>query len=265
MTQKIRSLPISDLVRLDGRCALVTGASGNIGQGIARSLAATGASVALHYRSDQASIAWLEDEIRGAGGRCVTVQADLRAEAEVTTMFGKLADMDWRADCVVNNAATQPVQALADMSGDEWRDVMRANLDSAFMVTRHAAALMQATGAGGAIVNIASIEGTDPARGHGHYASSKAGLIMQTRAFALEYGDAGVRVNAVSPGLIDRDGLQDDWPQGVKSWLDNVPLGRLGTPNDVANAVLFLLSPAAEWISGANLIVDGGMSAAPRW
>lgn len=259
------SLPDTDLFRLDGHCALVTGASGNLGQGIARRLAEAGASVALHYRSDQASIAWLEDEIRGTGSRSVTVQADLRAEAEVDTMFERLADMDWRPDCVVNNAAAQPVKALADMTAGEWRDVMKANLDSAFMVTRHAAALMETAGTGGAIVNIASIEGTDPARGHGHYASSKAGLIMQTRAFALEYGGARIRVNAVSPGLIDRDGLQADWPQGVDSWLQNAPLGRMGTPGDVACAVQFLLSPAAEWISGANLIVDGGMSAAPRW
>jgi NAD(P)-dependent dehydrogenase (short-subunit alcohol dehydrogenase family) len=114
-------------------------------------------------------------------------------------------------------------------------------------------------------VNIASIEGLDPAAGHAHYASSKAGLIMFTRAAALEYGPRGIRVNSVSPGLIDREGLERDWPEGVARWKRRVPLGRLGTPNDVADAVLFLLSPAARWISGANLVVDGGMSAQSKW
>ena len=168
-------------------------------------------------------------------------------------------------DLIVNNAAIQPVQMLADTSPSDWRSVHAANLDSAFFVTRCAARSWQAKGRGGAIVNIASIEGSDPAAGHGHYASSKAGLIMLTRACALEYGPAGIRVNAVSPGLIDRAGLADAWPEGVDRWLDRAPLGRLGTPNDVADAVLFLLSPAARWISGANLVVDGGMSAQNRW
>jgi len=141
--------------------------------------------------------------------------------------------------------------------------VLAANLDSAFFVTRRVAASWQEQG--GAIVNVAAIEGLDPAVGHAHYASSKAALIMFTRAAALEYGANGIRVNAVSPGLIDRDGLADEWPDGVARWLERVPLGRVGTPNDVADAVLFLLSPAARWISGANLVVDGGMSAQSKW
>ena len=133
------------------------------------------------------------------------------------------------------------------------------------MVMQHAVKAWRTRRAAGAIVNIASIEGMDPAKGHAHYATSKAGMLMMTRAAALEYGEANVRVNAVSPGLIDRQGLVEDWPDGVERWMRRAPLQRLGLPNDVADAVLFLLSPAARWISGANLVVDGGMSAVSRW
>jgi len=141
--------------------------------------------------------------------------------------------------------------------------VLSTNLDGPFLVVQRAA---RAWGnGGGAIVNIASIEGSDPVTGHAHYATSKAGLLMFTRAAALEYGAHGIRVNCVSPGLIDHEALADDWPDGVERLRQRAPLGRLGTAKDVADAVLFLLSPAARWISGTNLVVDGGMSAQSRW
>ncbi len=120
-------------------------------------------------------------------------------------------------------------------------------------------------GDGGAIVNVASIEGLQPAAGHSHYAASKAAVIMHTRAAALELGAQRIRVNAVAPGLIDRAGLADAWPDGVGRWLAACPLERLGTTEDVADAVLFLLSDAARWITGTTLVVDGGMLARPTW
>jgi len=167
---------------------------------------------------------------------------------------------------VVNNAAAQPLpKTLLDMSAAEWRAVMAANVDGAFAVTRFAARSMSAQRTAGAIVNIASITGLDPSVGHGQYATSKAAMIMLTRASALEFGPAGIRVNTVSPGLIDRDTLQQEWPEGVDNWQQHAPLERIGQPDDVADAVLFLLSPAARWISGVNLVVDGGMSTVPRW
>jgi NAD(P)-dependent dehydrogenase (short-subunit alcohol dehydrogenase family) len=244
---------VSNLLDLTGETVLVTGASGNIGHSIARRLAEAGAQLILHYHRDEASAEALAPEL-GA----TTVQADLCEAGAVAAMF-----MACDATLLVNNAAMQPVQPLEDMDIDAWRAMLRTNLDGPFLVLQAAA---HAWGErGGAVVNVASLEGSDPAAGHAHYATSKAGLIMFSRAAALEYGPRGIRVNSVSPGLIHREGIERDWPDGVARWQARAPLGRLGTPNDVADAVLFLLSPAARWISGANLAVDGGMSAQSRW
>jgi NAD(P)-dependent dehydrogenase (short-subunit alcohol dehydrogenase family) len=245
---------VHHLLSLAGETVLVTGASGNIGQGIARRLAEAGAKIIVHYHRDAAAAAKLADELEAGA----PLQADLGDRSAVDELLATSA-----ATLVVNNAAAQPVCSLPDMAYDDWRAVMAANLDGPFLVTQRAASAWGDRG--GAIVNIASIEGSDPATGHAHYATSKAGLLMFSRAAALEYGPHGIRINCVSPGLIDRAGLADSWPDGVSRWLERVPLGRLGTAQDVADAVLFLLSPAARWISGTNLVVDGGMSAQSRW
>jgi len=245
---------VQELLDLTGETVLVTGASGNIGQGIAERLAEAGAAIIVHFHRNESAAQQLASHLGGA----TVVQADLADESAVDAMYAQASPT-----MVVNNAAAQPVNGLGDMTYDEWRAMLAANLDGAFLVTQRAARAWKGTG--GAIVNIASIEALDPAVGHGHYATSKAGLLMLSRAAALEFGAAGIRVNCVSPGLIDREGLAEDWPDGVARWHDRAPLGRLGTPNDVADAVLFLLSPAARWISGANLVVDGGMSAQSKW
>jgi NAD(P)-dependent dehydrogenase (short-subunit alcohol dehydrogenase family) len=245
-----------DLLDLSGETALVTGASGNIGGAIAERLAEAGARLILHFHRNETAVTELAARLGGAE----IVQTDLADSGAVKELFSVI-----RPSLVVNNAATQPVAGLGDMSFAEWRAVLSANLDSAFLVTQQAALAWVAAGVPGAVVNIGSIEGQDPAVGHGHYATSKAGIAMLTRAAALEFGSAQIRINCVSPGLIDREGLARDWPDGVARWHDRVPLGRIGSAIDVADAVLFLLSPASRWISGANLIVDGGMSAQSKW
>jgi len=265
MTQQEDPLAVADLLDLTGRTILVTGASGNIGQGIAKRLAEAGAAIIAHYCNGQDAAERLVAEVTASSGQAISVQADLQSEHAIRRMMQEIQSSNLRLDGVVNNAAAQPVQAIEDITGGDWRAVISANLDGAFMVSRYAAEAMREQLLKGAIVNIASIEGSDPAMGHAHYAASKAGLIMLTRSLALEYGCHGIRANAVSPGLIDRQGLAEDWPEGVASWQQQAPLTRMGTADDVANAVLFLLSPAASWISGSNLVIDGGMSSVSRW
>jgi len=253
---------IADLLSLKGKRALVTGASGNIGRGIAVRLAEAGADVVVHYHSDADAAA---RTVQAIGGNAISVQADLARPDDVTEMFGKIDATGLPATRVVNNAGSYPAQAFTEISVEDWRQVMAANLDSAVHVSQQAIRRMCDQNTGGAIVNIASIEGSDPAMGHSHYAASKAGLLMLTRSCALEYGRRGIRVNAVSPGLIARPGIEENWPDGVARWQEHAPLAKMGDPADVADAVLFLLCPASRWISGVNLVVDGGMSTVSRW
>jgi 3-oxoacyl-[acyl-carrier protein] reductase len=251
---------IAALLDLRERAVLVTGSSSGIGAGIARRLHAAGARVAVHYAGQRVAAEMLAREM---GTRACVVHGDVERDAErlcedVIAEFGRI-------DAVVNNAGIQPVAPLLDLGPDDVREMLRVNVAGVVALTSAAAKHMVARGDGGAIVNIASIEGLQPAAGHSHYAASKAAVIMHTRAAALELGPHRVRVNAVAPGLIDRAGLADAWPDGVNRWLAACPLESLGTADDVGNAVLFLLSNGARWITGATLVVDGGMLARPTW
>ena len=256
---------VADLLDLTGKVALVTGASGGIGRGIARRLAEAGAAIAVHYRGGRDDAEALAAEIAGRGGKALAVQAELTEPAAVERAVQAVAEALGPVDILINNAARQTHSTVRDMSLGEWQGMLAANLDGVFLITKRVIDLMIARNQGGAIVNIASIEGLHPALTHGHYATSKAGLIMFTRALALEFGRHGIRANAVSPGVIRRDGIEAAWPEGVKRWMDAVPLGRMGEDEDVADAVLFLAAPASRFITGANLVVDGGITARPAF
>ncbi len=256
---------VSSLLDLTGQTALVTAASGGIGAGIAARLGEAGAKVAVHYRSDEAGARQICDRIRGAGGSAQAFHAELTEEPEVAALFDKVTDRLGLPTLIVNNAGAHLVTALPDMDLQEWRAIVQGNLDSTYLVTQQIAQRLQTAQKPGAIVNIASIEGMDPAWGHAHYTTSKAGILMFTKATAFECGNIGIRINAVSPGLIGRDGIEEAWPEGVARWNEAAPLTRLGAPEDVADAVLYLLSPAARWVTGANIVVDGGVSTGSKW
>lgn len=248
---------------LTGRGVLVTGASGQVGRGIALRFAAAGAVVAAHGNDHGHDVESLVEHIRAQGGSAVAVLADLRDEAGCRHAVETAAAWLGSLDVLVNAAGVQPVQDLGLMTDGMWREVVDTNLTSVFRCTRFAAELMPRPG--GSIVHIGSIEGTQPAPGHAHYCSSKAAVIMHARAAALEYGRFGIRVNSVSPGLIERPGLDRSWPEGVGRWRRAAPLRRLGRGEDVGDACVFLASPMASWITGHDLRVDGGVSAHPTW
>jgi len=253
------------LLNLNGQTALISGASGHIGQHIARTLSEAGAKVVLHGHKNRDAAEVLADDIRQNGGQALVLMADLAEPGAAQTLIADAQKEGFAPDILVNNAARQDVVALTQMTEVNWRAMFDATLHSAFALTSAVCGALIRQGKPGALVNIASIEGLAAAPGHAHYASAKAALIHFTRAAALEYGPHNIRVNAVSPGLINRPGLDNDWPDGVARWQASAPLGRLGTSADVANAVLYLCSPMASWVSGENLIVDGGMLSGPNW
>lgn len=252
---------MSVVIDLSGQRALITGASGTIGAGIARRFADAGAELVLHYHRGAESAQRLAGEL---GARALTVAADLTDPEACTQLVGSAAEHLGGLDALVNCAGVQPVVPLPELDARSWRAVLDANVSSVFACTRAAAAVMAARG-GGSVTHIASIEGSQPAVGHAHYSAAKAAVIMHARSAALEYGPSGIRVNTVSPGLITRPGLDDQWPEGVRRWRAAAPLGRLGTAADVGDACVFLASSLASWITGHDLVVDGGVSAHPTW
>ena len=234
---------------LEGKTALVTGASRGIGRAVAAELAHAGAAVVLGYRSGKDEAESLAGEL---GGRAI--QADVSSAEDAARLVAEAGDVD----VLVNNAGLTRDGLLARMSDDDWRTVIDTNLSSVFYTCRAVTRPMMKKRAG-AIVNISSIVGVHGNWGQTNYAASKAGIIGFTKSLARELGSRGVRANVVAPGYV-KTRLTDVLPdEATAAMLQATPLGRLGEPEDVAGAVRFLCSDAAAFITGEVLLVDGGL------
>jgi len=234
---------------LEGKTALVTGASRGIGRAIASELAAAGASVVIGYRSGKDEAEALASEL---GARAV--QADVSNAEEAARLVADAGDLD----ILVNNAGLTRDGLLARMSDEDWRTVIDTNLSSVFYTCRAVCRPMMKKRAG-AIVNVSSIVGVHGNWGQTNYAASKAGIIGFTKSLARELGSRNVRANVVAPGYVKTQ-LTDVLPEeATAAMLQNTPLGRLGEPEDVAGAVRFLCSDEASFITGEVILVDGGL------
>jgi 3-oxoacyl-[acyl-carrier protein] reductase len=234
---------------LEGKRALVTGASKGIGRAIAEELARAGAELVVGYRTGADEAEALAKEI---GGRAL--QADVSSADEAARLVEEAGDLD----ILVNNAGLTRDGLLARMSDDDWRTVLDTNLSSVFYTCRAVCRPMMKKRSG-SIVNISSIVGVHGNPGQTNYGASKAGIIGFTKSLARELGNRGVRANVVAPGYV-RSQLTDVLPEeATAAMLANTPLGRLGEPSDVAGAVRFLCSDEASFITGDVLLVDGGL------
>ena len=242
---------------LDGKVALITGASKGIGKAIAQRFAQEGAKVAFTYLSSVERGQALEDEL-SAYGEAAGFRSDASSGEQAEKLIEDVVARFGRIDVVVNNAGITRDTLLLRMSEEDFDQVISTNLKSVFNTTKHVQRhfLKQRSGS---IINISSIVGIKGNAGQSNYAASKAGIIGFTKSVALELGSRGIRCNAIAPGFIETEMTDVLDPKVVQSWRDAIPLKRGGSPEDVANACVFLASDLSSYISGQVLQVDGGL------
>jgi 3-oxoacyl-[acyl-carrier protein] reductase len=251
----------ADALRLDGKRALVTGASRGIGRATAEALAAAGAAVALNYARSGAEAAAVGDALRAGGAEVDVIQADVADAAQVRAMFERLRARWDGVDIVVNNAAVTHDGFVMLMSPEAWDEVIAVNLRGAFLCARQALRPMIRR-RWGRIINLVSPAALLGKDGAANYAAAKGGLLSFTKSLAREVGRYGITVNAVCPGLVDTR-LVAALPAAERARHERaIALGRFGEPAEVAQTIRFLASPAASYVSGATLVVDGGLTMA---
>ncbi len=242
---------------LDNRVAIVTGASLGIGSAIAIDLAANGANVAINYRKHDAEACAICDRVSELGRRGLAVRADVASFADAQAMVDRTLKEFGRVDILVNNAGINRDAVVWKMTEDQWDEVLDVNLKGYFNYIRAVAGVFKQQGSG-KIVNVSSINGLRGKFGQANYAAAKAGIIGLTKTVARELAKFGVNCNAVAPGLIETEMVRQAPEEVRKKALDEIALGRIGTPQDVASVVTFLCSDRARHVTGEVIKVDGG-------
>lgn len=243
---------------LEGKIALITGASRGIGRGIAKAFAAQGAAVAFTYLSSVEKGQALEAELAGEGIRAKGYRSDASDFDQTQALVDEVIKDFGRIDILVNNAGITRDGLLMRMSKDQWDAVIHANLDSVFNLTKGVQRYMLKQRSG-SIINMSSVVGIKGNAGQANYAASKAGIIGFTKSVALELGSRGIRCNAIAPGFIATEMTESLDPKVLEGWLESIPLKRAGTVEDIANACLYLGSDLSSYVTGQVLSVNGGM------
>jgi len=243
---------------LEGKVAIVTGASRGIGRSVAIALAKAGAKVVINYAGNVAAAEDVKGIIEAAGGQGMIMQADVVNDEAVMAMIKQTMDTFGRIDILVNNAGITRDGLLMRMKESDWDAVMNTNLKGVFICTKHVSKIMMKQKAG-KIINMTSVVGIMGNAGQSNYAAAKAGVIGFTKSMAKELASRGISVNAIAPGFINSDMTAVLSEQVKEELATKIPVGRLGNPEDVAAAVLFLASDSENYITGQTLNVDGGM------
>jgi glucose 1-dehydrogenase len=259
---------------LAGQKALVTGASSGIGKAVALALGASGADVAVNYVTGEAEAQAVAQAVRDIGCRSVALHADVSQEDQVREMFGAMIGALGGIDILVNNAGLQRDAPLDSMTLAQWNTVIGTNLTGQFLCAREAIREFKRRGivesvsrAAGKIICMSSVHEVIPWAGHVNYAASKGGVAMLMKSLAQEVAPHRIRVNSVAPGAIRTPINQAAWdtPEALASLLELIPYKRIGEPEDIARAVIWLASDASDYVSGATLFVDGGMTLYPKF
>jgi NAD(P)-dependent dehydrogenase (short-subunit alcohol dehydrogenase family) len=249
---------------MNGKIALVTGASKGVGKGIALELSRQGCTVAVNYHSDAAGAAQTVAEIEALGGRAMAVRGNVGDSGDVGSMFERTLGEFGRLDILVNNAGVQTWKPLLDLTEAEWDRVIDTNLKGCFLCTQLAARSMKETG-GGSIVNIGSGCNKIAFPNLVDYTASKGGIEQFTKVAAVELGRYKIRVNCVAPGAIEIERTKEEAGDYSSTWAKLTPLGRVGLPADVATTVAFLCGDGASFVTGQTIWVDGGLFSKPAW
>lgn len=243
----------------EGTIALVTGGSAGIGRAVAIDLAAKGATVVINYNRSREGAEETLNVIREAGGKAAIVKADVSDPDEVDAMFAKIKKHFKKLDILVNNSGVTRDGYLMMMSREAFDTVIKTNLYGCYYCTQGAIRLMCAAKNGGAIVNISSTSGVVGQEGQANYSASKGAIVSFTKTVAKEYARHGIRANVVAPGFIDTRMTQANRKLLEEKYMQYIPMGRFGEPQEIANVVTFLASNLASYITGKTIVADGGL------